>query len=61
VFSVDDEIEAGLLRLVIRHERYSNFRGEIRTPEWISVVEGAQLAVERACVRDCERRVPGTP
>lgn len=63
VFSVEGEPAPGLLGLVVRHQRYSDFGDPpvFRTPERIRLTEGATLAVERAVVRDCERRVPGEP
>ncbi|MBL9023920.1 MAG: hypothetical protein JNL21_17120 [Myxococcales bacterium] len=63
VFSVDGELAPGLLRVVVRHQRFSDFGEppELRTPKRIRLVNGAELAVERNAVRDCERRVPGEP
>lgn len=63
VFSVEGEAEPGLLGLVVRHQRYSDFGDppQLRTPEGIRLEDEAELAVERAAVRDCERRVPGEP
>jgi hypothetical protein len=63
VFSVGGELERGLLALVVHHPRYTDQGDppELRTVEKIALIGGAELAVERGAVRDCERRVPGEP